>query len=182
VSVCPSVCFIPDTAHRTSITFDAGKRLWHLKLSDECNFRLYLGHMLTTAIVIVEHVDGVRLSLNCDHQRAYCSSPSWYRSMEGHGGMISTGRNRKARREACPSDSLTATNSMWTDPVANPGLRSEFAFYLTTLFQWLETVESNEGVINEWWIGTEAVVAWFQGTIPALAWRDWGKRRKSQSG
>jgi hypothetical protein len=30
--------------------------------------------------VVILHVDGV--SLNCDHQRAYCSFPRWYMSME----------------------------------------------------------------------------------------------------
>jgi hypothetical protein len=33
--------------------------------------------------------------LNCDHQRAYCSSPNWYMSIESPGGMILTGENEE---------------------------------------------------------------------------------------
>jgi hypothetical protein len=36
---------------------------------------------------------GETTSLNCGHQRAYCSSPRWYMSMNNRGGMISTGKN-----------------------------------------------------------------------------------------
>jgi hypothetical protein len=32
------------------------------------------------------HVDGMRLSLNCGHQRACCSSPRWYMSVDSRGG------------------------------------------------------------------------------------------------
>jgi hypothetical protein len=43
------------------------------------------------------------MSLNCGHQRAYCSSPRWYMCMESHGGMILAGGNRRSRRKTCPS-------------------------------------------------------------------------------
>jgi hypothetical protein len=33
---------------------------------------------------------GKTTSLNCCHQRGYCSFPRWYTSMEDHGGMMST--------------------------------------------------------------------------------------------
>jgi hypothetical protein len=33
------------------------------------------------------------ISLNCGHQRDYCSSLWWYASLENYGGMISTGEN-----------------------------------------------------------------------------------------
>jgi hypothetical protein len=36
---------------------------------------------------------GKTTSLNCNQQRAYCSSPRWYMSMESHGGMISVGED-----------------------------------------------------------------------------------------
>jgi len=32
-------------------------------------------------------------SLNCEHERAYCSCPRTYMSMETYGGMILTGKN-----------------------------------------------------------------------------------------
>jgi hypothetical protein len=34
---------------------------------------------------------GETTSLNCGHQRAYCSSRRWYMSKENNGGVISTG-------------------------------------------------------------------------------------------
>jgi hypothetical protein len=48
-------------------------------------------------------VHGVRLSLNCGHQRAYCPSPRWYMNIERYGGMILTGKRRRTRRKTCPS-------------------------------------------------------------------------------
>jgi hypothetical protein len=39
--------------------------------------------------------DGVRLSLNCGHQRAPCL----FVSMDSHGGMILTRENRRTRRK-----------------------------------------------------------------------------------
>jgi hypothetical protein len=36
---------------------------------------------------------GETSSLNCGHQRAYCSSLRWHTSVDSHGLMISTGEN-----------------------------------------------------------------------------------------
>jgi hypothetical protein len=36
---------------------------------------------------------GETTSLNCGHQRAYCSFPKWYMSMNNHGGMTLTEEN-----------------------------------------------------------------------------------------
>jgi hypothetical protein len=52
--------------------------------------------------------------------RAYCSSPL-YMSIENHGGMILTGNQRTW---TCPSATSSTINPTWTDPDANPGLRS----------------------------------------------------------
>jgi hypothetical protein len=49
---------------------------------------------------------GSDLSLNCDHQRAYCSSHSEYGE---HGGMILTGENRSTRRKSCRSTTTLST-------------------------------------------------------------------------
>jgi hypothetical protein len=78
--------------------------------------------------LVVVHIDGVRLSLNSGHQRAYCSSPRWYMSMESYGGMISTGENQRTLRKTCPSATLPTKNPTWTDPVAKPGFRGLEAF------------------------------------------------------
>jgi hypothetical protein len=59
------------------------------------------------------------------HQLAYCSSSRWYTSMESHGGMIRTGKNRRTRRDTCPCATLSTVNRPWTDLIANPGLRHE---------------------------------------------------------
>jgi hypothetical protein len=64
---------------------------------------------------------GETVSLNCDHQQAYCSSPRWYMSMESHGGMIMTGGNRTTRRKTCPSAISSTTKPTWTDPGAKLG-------------------------------------------------------------
>jgi hypothetical protein len=48
----------------------------------------------------------------------------WYMSMEIHGGMILTGKNRRTRRETCPSDTWgcqSTTHHTRTDP--NPQTR-----------------------------------------------------------
>jgi hypothetical protein len=51
-------------------------------------------------IVVCGDIPHVRVSmrwdtsLNCGHQQACCSSPGRHTSMESHGGMIETGRNR----------------------------------------------------------------------------------------
>jgi hypothetical protein len=76
-------------------------------------------------LVVVVHVDGVRLSLNCGLQRAYCSSPSWCMSIESHGGMILTGQNRKTRSQTSLSATLSSTYPIWTDMDTNPALRGE---------------------------------------------------------
>jgi hypothetical protein len=39
--------------------------------------------------------------------------------------MKLTGENRSTRGETCPSATLSTTNSTWTDPGLNPGLRGE---------------------------------------------------------
>jgi hypothetical protein len=52
------------------------------------------------------------LSLNCGHQRAYCSSSRWYMSTESHGGIVLTGENRRTRRRICPSAHLSITSHM----------------------------------------------------------------------
>jgi hypothetical protein len=44
--------------------------------------------------------------------------------MESHDGMILTGRNRRAQRETCLRTTSFATNPIWTESGANPGLRS----------------------------------------------------------
>jgi hypothetical protein len=36
-------------------------------------------------LMIIDHVDGVRLSQNRGHQRAYCLFPRWYVNVENHG-------------------------------------------------------------------------------------------------
>jgi hypothetical protein len=46
-------------------------------------------------------------------------------SMESHGGIISTGENRRSWRKACPNSTLSTTNPSWTDPGANAGLHVE---------------------------------------------------------
>jgi hypothetical protein len=80
---------------------------------------------MTTLHSFVVDVDVVRLSLNCGHQRAFCSSPSGYMSpMESHGGMILTGETRRTMMKSCPSATFS-TNPTWTDLGADPGLRDE---------------------------------------------------------
>jgi hypothetical protein len=68
---------------------------------------------------------GENMSLNCDHQRACCSSPKWFMIIESHCGMIMTGENRRTRRKTCTSATLSTTNLTWTEPVANPFLCGE---------------------------------------------------------
>jgi hypothetical protein len=65
------------------------------------------------------------MSLNCGHQRAYCSTPRSYMSMESHGGMILTGKTRRTLRKTCASATLSTTNPTRTDPGAKPRLRGE---------------------------------------------------------
>jgi hypothetical protein len=54
------------------------------------NGKTCLDHFLVAA-----RVDVVRLSLNCGHLGAYCSSPRSYMSMDSHGGMILTGETEE---------------------------------------------------------------------------------------
>jgi hypothetical protein len=68
---------------------------------------------------------------NCGHQRAYCSSPRWYMRVEGHGGIMFTGENRRTRRKACPSATLSTTNPTRTDPGADPGVRQRLTVWAT---------------------------------------------------
>jgi hypothetical protein len=49
----------------------------------------------------------------------------WYMSKEGYGGMVLTGQTRWSWTHACPSATISTINPTWTDPGANPGLRSE---------------------------------------------------------
>jgi len=51
--------------------------------------------------------------------------PTWYMSMESHGGMILTGVKGRTRRKTCRSATLSTTNPTWTDPAVNPCLRGE---------------------------------------------------------
>jgi hypothetical protein len=64
-------------------------------------------------------------SLNFGHQYAYCLSPRLHMSVESHGVMTLTGRNRRTRRKACPSATLSIIYPAWTDPGANRVLRGE---------------------------------------------------------
>jgi hypothetical protein len=42
------------------------------------------------------------MSLNCNYQRAYCSSLTWYMSMENHGGMILRGKPEELGEKPVP--------------------------------------------------------------------------------
>jgi hypothetical protein len=66
---------------------------------------------------------GETVTLNCGHQRAYCSSSRWYMSMKSLGRMVLTGENRRTRRKTCPSTTLSTTNLTLTGSGAKPGLR-----------------------------------------------------------
>jgi hypothetical protein len=64
---------------------------------------------------------GETMSLNCGHERAYCSSPDiwvWRVTVEWYWQEIQG-------EETCPSSSLSTTNPTWSHPGANPGLRGE---------------------------------------------------------
>jgi hypothetical protein len=45
---------------------------------------------------------GWGMSVNCDHQWAYCSSPRWHIIIESHGGMILTGKPERPREVPAP--------------------------------------------------------------------------------
>jgi hypothetical protein len=59
------------------------------------------------------------MSLNCGQQWAYSSSPRRYMSMENHGGVTLTGKNRRTRTETCPSATLSTTIPTWIDMGVN---------------------------------------------------------------
>jgi hypothetical protein len=51
--------------------------------------------------------------------------PRWYMSIGNHGGIISTGWNRRTPRKTCPSATLCTTNASLTEPGTYAGLRGE---------------------------------------------------------
>jgi hypothetical protein len=65
---------------------------------------------------------GETMSLNCGHQRAYCSSQRWYIHMEPD-RMTVNSESRRTRRKTCPSATLSTADLTWSNPVANPGFR-----------------------------------------------------------
>jgi hypothetical protein len=79
-------------------------------------------------IVATDHVhaDGMRLSLNCDHQQAYCSSfiprVIWVQSATVE--WYWQGKP-KMEKKTCPSATLSTTNPTWTKAGANPVLRGD---------------------------------------------------------
>jgi hypothetical protein len=75
---------------------------------------------------------GESVSLNCSHQRAYCSSSKWCMDMESHGGMILTGEKRRTLRNTLASATLSTTNPTWTDWGAKQGLHGEEACDVTS--------------------------------------------------
>jgi hypothetical protein len=69
------------------------------------------------------HVDGLILSLNCDHQQDLCSSPRWYMRIQSR--WKDNGRvNRGTRKKTGPVP-LPIKHSIWTDFGTNPGLHGE---------------------------------------------------------
>lgn len=60
--------------------------------------------------VVVVHVSWARLSLNCNHQRAYFSSPVC-RRVRSPDGIILVGRTRRTRRKTCINANLSTTNN-----------------------------------------------------------------------
>jgi hypothetical protein len=63
------------------------------------------------------------MSLNCGHQRAYCSPTSGYINTESRGGMILTGKTKELGAKTCPSVTLFITKAAWNGPGANHVLR-----------------------------------------------------------
>jgi hypothetical protein len=55
-----------------------------------------------SAAFVVVHVEGVKLSLICGHQRDYCSSHGWYENMESPGGMTLKGETGKLWEKPFP--------------------------------------------------------------------------------
>jgi hypothetical protein len=67
----------------------------------------------------------MRLSLNCSHQRAYCSFPGWYMGMDPP--LNDTDRETPNDWKKCSSNNSSLTNCTWTDPGANSDLRNKVA-------------------------------------------------------
>jgi hypothetical protein len=69
---------------------------------------------------------GETASLNCAHWRIYCSSSKWYMSMYGETRWYDTDReNQKNSKKNLSQCHFVQQNPTWTDPGANPNLRSE---------------------------------------------------------
>jgi hypothetical protein len=93
------------------------------------------GQLLRTALVGSQHGVGYScrscrcgetVSLNCGHQRAYCSSSSCWPNMNMEPRCNDTDRgNRRTRRKPCSSATLSTTNPTWIDLDGNPGLPGE---------------------------------------------------------
>jgi hypothetical protein len=71
---------------------------------------------------------GEIMSLNLDHQCAYCPFPRWDTSMKNRGGMILTGENRKTRIKPvpvalCQPQIPHGLNWSWTRVSASRGRR-----------------------------------------------------------
>jgi hypothetical protein len=64
---------------------------------------------------------GEIISLNCDHQRVYCSFPRWYTSMERHDRMIMTGENQRTRRKNLSLCHIVSHKSYVDCPGREPG-------------------------------------------------------------
>jgi hypothetical protein len=76
-------------------------------------------------VVVVLSSQWVQItSLNCGHQRAYCSSPKSYMSMECHGEMVLMGKLKNLEKIYLSATVFT-TNPAWTALGANPGLHGE---------------------------------------------------------
>jgi hypothetical protein len=67
---------------------------------------------------------GKTMSLNCGHQRAYCSSPRLYMSMEATVEWYWQGKPKNSEINLSQY-TLFTIHPTWTDPRANPGLRRE---------------------------------------------------------
>jgi hypothetical protein len=52
---------------------------------------MFCRHPKRRALIVINMLWNENTSLNCDHQRAYCSSPRLNISVENHGGMILAG-------------------------------------------------------------------------------------------
>jgi hypothetical protein len=107
------------------------------------------------------------MSPKCCLQRAYCSSPRWYISMENHGGMILTGETEELEK-TCPSATLSTTNPTWTDPGTDPGLRSEsptsnrhgHSHVLSRVYVSNIHVYRNTSALKLFWFWTISVFRW----------------------